>query len=70
MCIRMFESTYESCSALTNFVSFNIKASTDNIYDAVTARYGTGTLTSGLLWHTALLAGYVTLPRRIRGTGI
>eukprot|EP00105_Crassostrea_gigas_P025919 XP_011446673.1 PREDICTED: uncharacterized protein LOC105341708 [Crassostrea gigas] len=40
----------------------NTNASTDNIYDAVAARYGT----CGLLWHTALLAGYVALPRTIR----
>lgn len=64
----MFESTYVSCLALTNFVSFNFKASTDNIYDAVAARYGQSGGTFGLLKNCAELAGYVTIPKMIRGT--
>lgn len=53
---------------------FNIKASTDNIYDAVAARYGQrgGTPqrggTFGLMRNCAELAGHVTIPKMIRGT--
>lgn len=64
----MFESTYISCLVLTNFVSFNIQVSTDNIYDAVAARYGQSGGTFGLLKNCAELAGYVTIPKMIRGT--
>lgn len=45
-------------------------ASTDNIYDAVAARYGQCTGALGLRQTCAELAGYVAIPKRIKGKKI